>query len=198
VAVHSFLDDVSFDAVLAGVDSVEHGTDLTDRTIAAMAERGVCLCPTLLALEYWRRKPEAMPEYIRRPDVMARVEVIQEQLALTVERAYRAGVRVVSGSDQRGVRFPIGGNAGEIVLLNEAGLSQVDALRAATSHAADLLGLGDRVGRLRPGFDADILVIAGNPLVDLHLLHDASAIRYVFKHGKPVSHPQSHTSRLSI
>lgn len=183
-AIHAFLDGVAWRAVLAQIDSVEHGTSLTDRTLARMAEQGVYLCPTILALQHWRTHPEAIPERIFSIQLLERIERIQAEVYETVERAYGAGVQIVSGSDQRGTRFPIGENGGEIACLAEAGLPAIDALRAATSRAARLLGRGDRSGRLLPSYDADLVVIAGNPLHNLSLLRGASAVRAVIKRGR--------------
>lgn len=185
-AIHTFIDSVAWRSLVAQIDSIEHGTALSDRSLWRMAEQGVYHCPTILALEHWRTHPQAIPERFYSPQLVARIERIQGELMATVERSYRAGVQIVAGSDQRGTRFPLGENGAEIGCLAAAGLTAADALHAATSRAALLLGRGDHSGRIRPGYDADLAVVAGNPLTDLSLLRGAAAIRAVIKRGEVV------------
>lgn len=187
LAIHTFHNSVAWDGVLAGADSIEHGTELDERTLARMAEEGTFYCPTILAIDYWSRHHDEIPQRFNNARFIAYLEQVHERLLVTVERAYRAGVRIVAGSDQLGRRFPIGANGGEIGCLARAGLSNLDALRAATSRAALLLGREGRAGRVRVGFDADLVLVTGNPLADPSLLAGPGAVRAVVKHGRVVA-----------
>jgi imidazolonepropionase-like amidohydrolase len=189
LAVHTFHNSIAWDGVLAGADSIEHGTDMDDRTLVRMAADGTFYCPSILALDYWSRHHDEIPERFTNPRFLAYLEVVHERLLITVERAYRAGVAIVAGSDQLGRRFPIGKNGGEIGCLARAGLSNLDALRAATSRAARLLGRADRAGRVREGFDADLVLVAGDPLADPGPLDGSAAVRAVIKGGCVVPPP---------
>ncbi len=160
-------------AALAGFDTIEHGNDATDAVFALMAERNVAFCPTLSASEAiaryrgWNGEgPQPAPLRAKRTSFAA---------------ALRAGVTIGNGSDV-GV-FTHGTNAREIALLVDYGMPAIGALRAATSTAAQVLGMADRIGTIAPGFTADILAVAGNPLVDIRAL---DAVRFVMQAGRTI------------
>lgn len=170
------------DAVLAGFDCIEHGYRLDADTIAEMARRGTWLVPTLVAMEAAQTLPDAEPAgsgrrapgnadervrgvaraAFRDPRAMERWEAAAE----AARTAHRAGVRLATGTDAP-VIVPVGAIRREVALLVEAaGLSPVEALRAATAAAAALLGIGDVTGTVAPGRRADLLLVDGNPLDD--------------------------------
>ena len=97
--------------------------------------------------------------------------------------AYRAGVRIGFGTDS-GVG-PHGDNAGEFEYMVEAGMPAAEALRTATVHAADVLGMAD-IGQLAPGFRADLVAMPGNPLADIGVVRD---VDFVMKDGVVVRAP---------
>jgi imidazolonepropionase-like amidohydrolase len=164
-------------AVRAGATTVEHGTDLDEPTADEMAERGIYLCPTLLGgyyteqlLEEGRlpensqaRRKELADKGYRNPDLAHRLRA--------VELARRAGVRVITGSDCGGNAVARFGTSGtELVMLTRAGYSPMEAIVAATSRSAEMMGLAGVTGALRAGLAADLLVVDGDPLEKLERL----------------------------
>jgi len=157
VAAHALGEDGIRNAVLAGVDVIEHGVFLTEDIVAAMLERGTVLCPTLAV--YRTIAGGAAPGYA----VEKAAEVVRAH-ERGLRMALDAGVPVIAGTDAGSPGMPHPSLRGELVCLAEAGLAPVDVLRAATSRAADAFGLD--VGRVRTGAPADLLVVDGDPLVD--------------------------------
>jgi imidazolonepropionase-like amidohydrolase len=156
VSAHAGIDEGIRRAVLAGVDTIEHGSGASLEVLELMAERGVVLCPTLAASEAIARyggwepgSPE--PERVRSSREMFR-------------RALQSGVTIATGSDV-GV-FTHGDNARELELMVDYGMSPVDALRATTSTAAEVLGRENDLGRVAAGFVADLIAVRENPLLD--------------------------------
>jgi imidazolonepropionase-like amidohydrolase len=157
VAAHAYGEDALLGVIKAGVDSIEHGLGLTPRTAKAAAERGIYYVPTLVTYMNKSYRERAKQEMVRKH--------LEEDMELTRERA----VKVVMGSDIVGDSArPHGMNYEEIVAESRT-LGNQEALVAATSRAAECLGL--KSGRIKKGFDADVIVVRGNPLEDLHSLH---------------------------
>jgi imidazolonepropionase-like amidohydrolase len=110
--------------------------------------------------------------------VRPKAAAIGPQIQGTFARAYKAGVKIAFGTDA-GV-FPHGENAKEFAYMVEGGMPAVEAIRAATLNAANLLGQSSRLGSLEPGFAADIVAVNGDPLQDISLLQN---VRFVMKEG---------------
>ena len=152
-------------AARAGVHTIEHGTYIDDAAAKAMKESGTTLVPTLMAFE--GIKGNVGTGYYT-PTVDAKIRAVSEVADTIIERALANDVKIAFGTDA-GV-FPHGQNAGEFRLMIKGGMSSRDALASATTVAADILGMGDTIGRLAPGYSADIIAVEGNPLEDATVL----------------------------
>lgn len=162
-------------AIRAGVDSIEHGTFLDDEALSMMKAKGVTYIPTLMAIQGLRERlaAKALP-----PPVVPKAQAAIAQSAETVRKAVAKGVRIGFGTDA-GV-FPHGRNAEEFHFLVEAGLKPIDALKAATSVDAELLGVADRLGTLEPGKLADVVAVPGDPTRDIRV---TEKVLFVMKEG---------------
>jgi len=176
-------------AVNAGVDSIEHGFWLTESTAEDMAQRGTYFVPTLTTLYFNTTRGFAGP-YLseeRKQVLKERAHDVRERLFASVDLARRFGVTIASGSDVGGGPFITHGeNATELVQLVEAGLSEMDAIRSATSIAAELLDLGNQIGRIDTNYAADLVFLNSNPLDDIRILTDKGMLAEVLKDGRPV------------
>jgi len=176
VAVHAHGTEGIRRAVLAGVDSIEHGTFMTDEIVELMKQKGTYWVPTLVAGEWVAEKakePGYFPEIVR-PKAVA----IGPEIQRTFAKAQAAGVRIAFGTDS-GVS-PHGENAREFELMVAAGMEPMRAIQAATIEAARLLKIDDRLGTLEAQKMADIVAVRGNPLDDIHLIRDMA---FVMKEG---------------
>lgn len=160
VAAHAHGTEGIRAAVLAGVDSIEHGSLLDEETIALMIERGTYLVPTTYLAE--AIDLEALPPLLRR-----KAEWVLPRARESLRAAIAAGVPIAYGTDAAVI--PHGDNARELAVLVHLGLSPLEALRTATVNAADLLGLEDR-GRIAAGLQADLIAVPGDPLEDVTAL----------------------------
>jgi imidazolonepropionase-like amidohydrolase len=182
VAIHSYGPSGVKDAVRAGADSVEHGIDLDDETIAEMARRGTVWVPTI---DHNRYYVDAKDEFGFRPEA---IPPLQDYIAKNLEsarRAVKAGVKLGMGSDA--VYSMFGQNTRELEWMVKAGMTPAQALATATTTAAELLGQQDRLGRLAPGFTADIVAIEGRPLENINDV--IAGVRWVMKDGVIVLGP---------
>ena len=154
-------------AVLAGVETIEHGDGGTEDVFRLMAERNVALCPTLAAgdaiSQYagWQKGGEPAPE---------RVANKRRSFAVALD----AGVTICFGGDV-GV-YPHGDNVRELELMVEYGMETMDVLRAATSVNADLFHIGDVVGRVAEGLVADLIAVDGDPTSDISSLREPALV----------------------
>jgi imidazolonepropionase-like amidohydrolase len=176
VAAHAHGTEGIIAAVRAGVDSIEHGSMLNDEAIRLMKERGTYLVPTTYLTEAIRL--DALP-----PPIRSKAEYIIPIARRSLEQAIRAGVKVAFGTDAAVI--PHGQNASEFGALVARGMSPIDAIRAATLNAADLLGVSDR-GNIASGLLADVVAVRGNPLDDIRVLED---VRFVMKGGEIYKRP---------
>ncbi len=163
VAAHAHGSEGMKRAVIAGVDSIEHGTYMTDEIMRLMKKNGTSFVPTIIAGKFVAekaREPGFFSELVR-PKAAAIGPLMQDTFA----RAYKAGVPIVFGTDT-GVS-PHGDNWKEFVYMVEAGMPAGEAIVSATSKGAALLGVEDKLGTVEEGKLADIIAIAGNPLEDI-------------------------------
>ncbi|MCB1555328.1 MAG: amidohydrolase family protein [Xanthomonadales bacterium] len=167
-------------AVLAGVDTIEHGTYMTAEIMKLMKEHGTWYVPTITAGDYVSEKAKIegfYPEIVR-----PKAAKVGPQIQGTFAKAYQAGVKIAFGTDA-GV-FPHGQNAREFVLMVEAGMPANEALQAATVRAAEVLRMSDDIGSLDVGKRADLVIVPGDPLQDITTMQQVGA---VMKDGSWVS-----------
>ncbi len=157
VAAHSHGDVAARQAIEAGVDSIEHGSFLSDDTFRRMKEKGVYLVPTRMASYWTMQQVERFP-----PQIAEKARAAAAASADAFKRALRIGVPIAFGTDS-GVS-PHGMNAHEFALMVEQGMSPSAALLAGTRDAARLLGVDGETGTLEPGKLADIVAVPGNVL----------------------------------
>lgn len=168
-------------AILAGISSIEHGIYLTDEIIELMLQKDVFLVPTLSAVHHiiTHGTEGGIPEYGVR-----KAREVAETHFQSVAKAYKAGVKIAMGTDAATPYNFHGKNAFELELLVKAGMTPKDALLAGTKMGAELMGWGDRMGSLKEGYWADLILVNGNPLEDVRVLQDTGKILMVVKGGK--------------
>ena len=178
IAAHALGGRGLLDAVRAGVDSIEHGNLLDDEAAFEMARRGTWLVPM-----FWIRNFHAQ----RDPgeEQRAKQRAMLDAARRSFDVARRAGVRVAMGSDSG--EHGLGGSLVELQLMVENGMTPADAIVAATRSAAECMRLGDQLGTVEPGKEADLLVIDGDPLEDITVLQRADRRALVIKGGRPVA-----------
>ena len=165
-------------ALKAGVDSIEHGSYIDDETIRLFKSTGAYLVPTMHAFESVIRQSRAG----ERPAASAaKAEEVSKVVKDSHRRAFAGGVKVAFGTDS-GVG-PHATNALEFGYMTQVGMSPAVAIRTATVDAAQLLGRADRIGRIAPGMDADIIAVAGDPVADVAWLN---SVDFVMRHGQVV------------
>ena len=170
VACHAYTNPGMKRALDGGCDSIEHGLELDDAAVAQMVKQGTWLCATITPY-YKLWAPEGTPAGQRD---RKRAEVHGPSF----RRAVKAGVKIAFGTDT-GVS-PHGENAKEFVYMVDAGMPPLEAIRAATLHAAELIGRKEQLGSVEPGFQADLIAVEGDPLKDVSFLQ---RVRFVMKGG---------------
>jgi imidazolonepropionase-like amidohydrolase len=182
VTVHAHGAEGMKRAVLAGVDSVEHGTYMTDEIMELMKERGTYWVPTNMAGE-WVAKKAAEPGYF--PEVVRpKAAAIGPAIKQTFAKAYKAGVKIAFGTDS-GVSTH-GENAHEFELMVEGGMPPMKAIQCATIEASRLLRVEDKLGTLEPNKLADVVAVEGNPLEDISVMKN---VIFVMKEGEIYKQP---------
>ncbi len=159
-------------ALDGGCDSIEHGLDLDDASIAQMAKQGTWYVPTFTVYHY-DQAPKGTPE-------AKRDELRVSLHGPSFQRALKAGVKIAFGTDVGGFPWsdPI---AQEFGYLVKFGMTPMQAIQSATSRAAEMLDMQGQLGIIAPGAHADIIAVQGDPLQDVNVLKD---VRFVMKDGK--------------
>lgn len=170
VAAHGHGSEGILAAVKAGVSSIEHGSMLTDEIVALMKKRGTYLVPTAYLLT-------AMPLNLLPPPIAAKAKQIIPLAQESHRQAVKAGVKIAFGTDA-GV-YPHGLNGREFAVYVGYGMTPLEAIRSATTGAADLLGVADR-GVIAAGKLADLVAVPGDPLKDVKVMEQVS---FVMKDG---------------
>ena len=170
-------------AVLAGIDSIEHGFYMTDEIIQLMKERGTCFSVTLAAAGgIADAPPNTVPEWAREKAVRVRDAHVD-----SFRRAYAAGVRIVLGTDAGTPYNYHGENAQELSLMVKYGMKPLDGLLAATRTAAELLEIADEVGTVEVGKAADLVLCRGDATENVDLLCDRANLLAVVQAGRVVA-----------
>jgi imidazolonepropionase-like amidohydrolase len=159
------------DAIRAGADSIEHASLADDEAIALAAERGVAFSMDVYNGDYIATagREQGWPEeFLRKND-----ETVHEQREV-LRKAYRAGVPIIYGTDS--AVYPHGDNALQFPIMVEFGMTPMDAIKSATSIAAQHIGRDGRVGALEAGRFGDLIAVRGDPLADITRLQDVSVV----------------------
>ena len=183
VAVHAHGADGIKMALRAGADSIEHGTVMDDAIVRTMARQGTYYVPTLSTVNGYLERIAANPNAYA-PDVRKQIDWRIGITGQSLRKAYPAGVKIAFGTDAGVSKH--GRNADEFELLVKYGMPPVEALKAATVNAADLLGLAAEVGTIEPGKSADLIAVAGDPLQDVRLLKQ---VGFVMARGEVITAP---------
>ena len=176
IAIHSYGPDGARDAVHAGTDSLEHATDMDDATIAEMAKRGTFYVPTIdhnrYYLDNWQKIGYAN-------GFQEKTKAFIERNLETARKAHKAGVKFAMGSDAIYTMF--GENTRELGWFVRAGMTPEQALRTATTNAAELLGKEKELGAVAPGYFGDLVAVEGDPLADIDVA--IYKVKWVMKGG---------------
>ncbi len=170
-------------ALEAGCDTIEHGTILDKADIEFMLENNIYLVPTFSYSSNLKRLKgdSGIPDYSINKALSSRGKRLK-----SFQAAYQAGVKIAMGSDSGMPFVPHGTNAIEIIEMVKAGMSNLDAIRSATIIAAGALGIEDRTGSIRPGKDADLIIVDGDPIKNIEVLSEINNIEMIIKSGEPV------------
>jgi imidazolonepropionase-like amidohydrolase len=187
-AIHAHAPGAARAAILAGCNSIEHGTFLTDDVLKLMSSRGTYFDPNFLVLHnYLDNKPKFLGIGGYTEEGFAFMEEALPRISDVFRRARKHNVKVVFGTDA--VAGAHGRNAEEFIYrVRDAHDKPMDAFISATSLAAESLRMGDRIGSIAPGFEADLVAVSGNPLDDIKAVRN---VVFVMKGGKTVRAPQA-------
>ena len=178
VAAHAHGTESIKDAIRAGIDSIEHSSLIDDEGIALAKQHGTFLVFDIYNDDYilsMGEKVGMLPESIEKEKALGRLQ--RENF----RKAFQAGAKMAFGTDA-GV-YPHGTNARQFAKMVEWGMQPMDAIRAATANAAELLGWADKVGEISKGHFADLIAVDGNPLSDVKTLEN---VQFVMKGGMVV------------
>jgi imidazolonepropionase-like amidohydrolase len=183
IAIHSYGPGGARDAIRAGADSLEHATDMDDQTIAEMVNRKTFYVPTIDHNQYYVENADTVFHFP--PGAKERLlDYIQRNFA-TAKKAFQAGARMVVGSDA--VYNGWGLNMRELDWFVRMGMTPAQALKAATTEPAAMLGMEKSLGAVAPGFYADIVAVEGDPLTNITAASRRENIRWVMKSGRVVA-----------
>ena len=163
-------------AVIAGINSIEHGTYMDQEVMDLMKSKGTYYVPTIMAGDWVAEKakiPNFFPALVK-----PKAEKIGPQIQSTFAKAYKAGVKIAFGTDS-GVSAH-GDNWQEFILMTNAGMTNQDALKSATIETAKLLRIEDKLGQIKPGMLADIIAVQQNPIEDISTVKN---VIFVMKDG---------------
>lgn len=172
VAAHAIGDNAIRACIRAGIDCIEHGFLASDATLEMMVEHGTFLVSTTYLTD-------AMAVDRIAPELRKKAAEVFPRAKAMLPRAIEAGVRIACGTDAPAI--PHGQNAKELAALVARGMTPLQALRAATTTSAELIDAGDELGRLAPGYRADIIAVPGDPTRDIGTTAD---VRFVMKDGR--------------
>lgn len=178
VAAHAHGGEGLKQAVMAGVDSIEHGTYIDDEGIRLMKEKGTYLVPTIYLTEWFMENYEklGLP-----PQIIAKAKEVMPAMKKNLTHAIEQDVPVAFGTDA--AVYPHGLNAREFAVLVRMGMTPIRAIQTATVNASKLLGWEDRVGAVEAGKFADLIAVEGDPTKDVTELE---RIKFVMKGGMVV------------
>jgi imidazolonepropionase-like amidohydrolase len=176
VAIHSYGPAGGRDAVRAGTTTLEHAIDLDDATLAEMKRRGTIYVPTI---DHNRYYAEYKADFRYTDQQVAALDSFRLRNFETARRAFNAGVKMGMGSDA--VFHMFGQNTRELGWMVKLGMTPAQALAVATTNGAEILGMETSLGKIAPGYFADVVAVEGDPLSDIDVvLHH---VRWVMKGG---------------
>ena len=181
VAVHAHGAEGMKRAVMAGVDSVEHGTFMTEEVMDLMIQNGTYYVPTISAGEFVAEKSKIdnyFPEIVR-----PKAATVGPQISATFSKAYKKGVKIAFGTDA-GVQ-PHGTNLKEFIYMVNSGMPNIEAIKSATLETAKLLKIDSELGSISVGKLADLVAVKGNPIQDINNIENIS---FVMKDGVVIDH----------
>lgn len=172
VAVHAMGEPGTLYAAQAGVASIEHGTQLSDKTMRLMKQKGIFAVPTFAIFEYFAKHRDSQDQAAAEAELLDyKIKEFKKQIAARISFAV--------GSDVG--PFPHGTQARELELMVQYGMTPAAVLQADTINGAKLLGWGGQIGELKPGYFADVIAVRGNPLEDISAV---TRVRFVMKGGR--------------
>jgi imidazolonepropionase-like amidohydrolase len=193
IAIHSYGPAGAREAVRAGADSLEHATDMDDQTIAEMVKRKTYYVPTIDHNQYYVENADTVYRFA--PGTKERLLGYIQRNFETARKAFQAGVRVVVGSDA--VYNGWGLNMRELDWLVKMGMTPAQALKAATTEPAAMLGMDKSLGAVAPGFYADIVAVEGDPLANITAVSKRENVRWVMKAGRVVIDKMKETQKAN-
>lgn len=168
VLVHAHGDEGARAAVLAGARSIEHGTFLSEETLLLMKQKGVFLVPTYITLEDLTKPGGDYSGAV----LELRGKFMMPQSEKVFKKAHTLGVKIATGADNNYTSNSTSRISLECEHFVRMGMTNFEAIQAATTVSAELLGIQNRTGRIVPGFEADIIILPANPLEDIRALQD--------------------------
>jgi imidazolonepropionase-like amidohydrolase len=172
VMAHAHGDEGAYAAVAAGVRSIEHGTYLSDSTLQLMRAKGTWLVPTLSTIVDLTTPGGDYDN----PVLVLRGQHMAPRIEETIRHAHALGVRIAAGADTDYGPSSVTRVSHEVIRFVALGMTPLEALTTATSGAAELLGVGDRTGRVAEGYEADLILVERDPLAEPTTLQDVLVV----------------------